>query len=66
MAVRHVPRLAAPLLLALLWHVQPVAATTRRVPTDFSTIQAAVEASGVGDTVLVLPGTYHENILIRV
>lgn len=33
-------------------------AATRTVPVDFTTIQAAIDASDVGDTVLVLPGTY--------
>ncbi len=32
------------------------------VPGDYSTIQAAIDASSNGDTVVVLPGTYKENI----
>jgi len=32
------------------------------VPTDYSTIQAALTAAGTSDTVLVQPGTYTENI----
>ena len=35
-----------------------------RVPDQFSTIQSAVDASGVGDTVCVGPGTYDENVRI--
>lgn len=35
-----------------------------RVPDQYSTIQAAVDASGAGATVCVGPGTYHENVLI--
>jgi len=35
------------------------------VPDDFSTIQAAVDASGDGDTILVGPGIYYENIQIN-
>jgi hypothetical protein len=36
-----------------------------RVPNDFSTIQAAVDASSTGDTVCVGPGTYPENVRIE-
>lgn len=32
------------------------------VPDDFPTIQAAIDASGDGDTVLVQPGEYFENL----
>src|SRR2546426_6818353 len=34
----------------------------RRVPADYASIQAAVAAAGEGDTVLVAPGTYQENV----
>lgn len=37
-------------------------ATIRRVPADYPTIQQAINASVDGDTVLVAPGTYVENI----
>ena len=37
---------------------------TRLVPTSYPTIQQGIFASTAGDTVLVLPGTYVENILI--
>jgi hypothetical protein len=33
-----------------------------RVPQDYLTIQSAIEAASNGDTVLVSPGTYRENI----
>jgi len=35
------------------------------VPGEFATIQAAIDASSDGDTVLVSPGTYLENITFR-
>jgi hypothetical protein len=36
--------------------------TIINVPADYSTIQAGIDASSDGDTVLVQPGTYIENI----
>jgi outer membrane protein assembly factor BamB len=38
------------------------AQTTRIVPTQYATIQSAIDTSANGDTVLVLPGVYKENI----
>ncbi|MFO0983354.1 MAG: hypothetical protein U1E76_16735 [Planctomycetota bacterium] len=38
------------------------AATTRKVPAGYPTIQAAINASVDGDTVLVAAGTYAEKI----
>lgn len=40
----------------------PASATIIDVPDDYSTIQQGIDASTDGDTVLVQPGTYVENI----
>jgi parallel beta-helix repeat protein len=49
-------------LLVPLGAEDAAAATVRRVPQDYPTIQAAINAAVAGDTVLVSPGTYVERI----
>jgi parallel beta-helix repeat protein len=36
-----------------------------RVPEDYPTIQEAINSANPGDTILVAPGTYYENIIIN-
>jgi parallel beta-helix repeat protein len=54
---------AVALLFGLL-RVQPIVANTRIISQDYSTIQAAIDASSPGDTIMVKPGTYYESIII--
>lgn len=51
--------------LVFLATVQPTFAATLRVPQDHQTIQAAVDASHIGDTILVAPGEYQERIVLK-
>jgi len=45
-----------------LWALSTAHAATINVPADQPTIQAGINAAANGDTVLVAPGTYNENI----
>jgi Right handed beta helix region len=49
-------------LLILLLLNTAVSARIIKVPADYSTIQAAIAGAVNGDTVVVYPGTYYENI----
>jgi len=50
------------LLSAILSLGLPLFASTIRIPQDQPTIQAGINAANTGDTVLVSPGSYTENI----
>jgi hypothetical protein len=52
----------ASLLIAVAGAMPISAANVLNVPGSYATIQAAINASVNGDTVLVAPGTYFENI----
>lgn len=45
-------------LVALVAIAPPAAATTRNVPAQYATVQAAIDASVNGDVVLLAPGTH--------
>jgi hypothetical protein len=51
-----------PLILIQVWN--DASATTIHVPGDLPSIGAAIELAGNGDTILLAPGTYHENITL--
>ena len=50
------------LLVGLVLLAYPSCGRTILVPEDEPTIQAGIDAAGGGDTVLVAPGVYEENI----
>lgn len=53
------------LVLFLCLFAESASGTIRRVPSQYATIQAAINVSVHGDTVLVSDGTYYENIRFK-
>ncbi len=52
-------------MIMVLFGVSSVWSETIRVPADKPTIQSAIDAAINGDTIVVSPGTYFENISFR-
>lgn len=55
---------AAAVVAVILFMGSKAWATDRLVPSHYSTIQAAINASVDGDKIIVSPGTYHETITL--
>ncbi|MFI5206728.1 MAG: DUF1565 domain-containing protein [Gemmatimonadales bacterium] len=65
MAGYHESVIHALLLAALVQQPAVRAARTIRVPRDLPTVQQAIDSASAGDTVLVAPGRYVENLRLR-
>lgn len=51
--------------LLFVFLMQPTNADELRVPENYTTIQAAIDAAAVGDIVVVAPGTYTERVVLK-
>lgn len=49
---------------ALVLAAAPAAAADRLVPSQYATVQAAIDAAANGDAIVVSPGTYRENLVV--
>jgi hypothetical protein len=52
-------------IFALSFSITPLWASIIRVPGDQPTIQSGINAASNGDTVVIYPGLYYENIIFR-
>ncbi len=53
------------LVVLAIFATQPALAANLRVPQDHKTLQAAINASSPGDTILVAPGNYRERLRLK-
>jgi predicted outer membrane repeat protein len=53
------------IIIGLVWLTTSATALILNVPDEYSTIQSAITASSSGDTVLVQPGTYQQNVTFQ-
>jgi nitrous oxidase accessory protein len=53
------------LVTSYLYQIKPVFSSTILVPTQYPTIQAAVDHAAIGDTVQVAPGIYYEHVNVN-
>jgi len=58
----YTARLVLVLLVAVSFSLAHASAATWNVPADYVTVQAAIDAATDGDTVVVAPGTWVENL----
>jgi hypothetical protein len=61
----HLKMLSRSAVICFLVASTGLGQTTIHVPADYSTIQGAINAAARGDTVLVSPGSYSENLDFR-
>jgi parallel beta-helix repeat protein len=53
------------LVTSCLYQIKPVFSSTILVPTQYPTIQAALDHAAIGDTVQVAPGIYYEHVHVN-
>lgn len=51
--------------IAMIWISSANAGQVLRVPSVYPTVQAAIDAAGQGDIVLVAPGTYKQSVTMK-